>query len=113
MKNDMNMPLREPALWLPTRTPVALPDGKHQTVVCEAGTVWITQGDGDDYVLNAGQSLALQPKDKVIVTAMFAPALVRCEAQRVERTRFSVGDALQAVLGVGLRMQKSHAPGGA
>lgn len=63
---------------LSERVPMVLPALAHQTIMCDAGTVWITQGDSKDYVLNAGQSLALAPRDQVIVLAMFAPAVVRC-----------------------------------
>jgi hypothetical protein len=54
-----------------------LPAWTRLTIACDAGTVWITQGDGRDYVLRAGQSLTLAPRDKVIVLAMFGSAVVR------------------------------------
>ncbi|MDB5868089.1 MAG: hypothetical protein JWP96_421 [Polaromonas sp.] len=57
--------------------PIVLPTSAQQTIACDAGTVWITQGDGEDYVLTAGQSLTLAPRDKVIILALFAPAVVR------------------------------------
>jgi len=56
---------------------MVLPASVRQTIRCEVGTVWITQGDGEDYILIAGQHLALQPRDEVIVAAMFAPSVVR------------------------------------
>ena len=62
------------------RVPIVLPASAQQTIACDAGTVWITQGDSEDYVLTAGQSLTLAPRDKVIILAMFAPAVVRRSA---------------------------------
>ena len=57
--------------------PIVLPASAQQTIACDAGTVWITQGDSDDYVLTAGQSLTLAPRDKVVIVALFTPAVVR------------------------------------
>lgn len=72
--------------WIRPRVPIVLPPSDLHMVVCDAGTIWITQGDTNDYVLNAGQSLALRPAGKVIVTAMSGPALVRhTRAQEVRR----------------------------
>jgi hypothetical protein len=71
-------PQPEAAIRISPRAPFVLPASGHQTIGCDAGTVWITCGDGEDYVLTAGQRLALAPADEVIViSAMFAPALVR------------------------------------
>lgn len=67
----------EAATWIWPGAPMVLPASVRQTIQCEAGTVWITQGDGEDYILIAGQHLVLQPRDQVIVTAMFAPSVVR------------------------------------
>jgi hypothetical protein len=67
----------EVATWIRPQAPIVLPASVQQTIACDAGTVWITQGDSQDYVLTAGQRLTLHPTDKVIITAMFVPALVR------------------------------------
>lgn len=67
----------EPATWICPGAPIVLPASVQQTIACDAGTVWITQGDCEDYVLTAGQCLALTPADEVIVSAMAAPAVVR------------------------------------
>lgn len=55
-----------------------LASSSRATLVCDKGTLWITQGDGNDYLLTAGQSLALAPRDKVIVKAIHGAAWVRC-----------------------------------
>lgn len=57
--------------------PLILPKSARETITCDVGTVWITQGDSSDYVLRAGDSLTLNPKDEVIVSALARPALVR------------------------------------
>ncbi|MDB5931369.1 MAG: hypothetical protein JWR60_3076 [Polaromonas sp.] len=63
--------------------PLVLPNWAPMTIACEAGTVWITQGDGSDYVLRAGQRLALAPRETVIVMAMLGSAVVRRIAEPV------------------------------
>ncbi|HJU71498.1 MAG TPA: DUF2917 domain-containing protein [Paucimonas sp.] len=70
-------PRHQPAMQLAPRSPIVLADPEYQTIVCDDGMVWITQGDGSDYVLTAGQSLALRPRDDVVIMAMNAPAIIR------------------------------------
>lgn len=72
----------EPALWLSAGAVTLLPAGEHQVVGCDAGMVWITQGDGRDLVLSAGQQIELHPEEQIVITAMFAPALVRCARRK-------------------------------
>lgn len=62
--------------WISPKKPLVLPKSEQQTISCMAGTVWITQGDSMDYVLNAGEMLALTPKNEVIVSAVRGSALV-------------------------------------
>ena len=68
--------------WILPKMPLVLQRSNQQTITCDVGTIWITQGDTHDYVLNAGQSLALRPAGSVIVTAMSGSALVRCTQQK-------------------------------
>lgn len=63
--------------WIWPKAPLVLTTLEQQTIACDIGTVWITQGDSNDYVLKAGEKLALRPRDDVLVTAMSGPALVR------------------------------------
>jgi hypothetical protein len=74
---DRAVPRPAAITWIRPGAPVVLPASVRQTIACEAGTVWITQGDSEDYVLTAGQRLALAPRDEVVVSAMFAPAVIR------------------------------------
>lgn len=64
-------------MQLAPRSPIVLADPEYQAIACDDGMVWITQGDGSDYVLTAGQSLALRPRDDVVIMAMNAPAIIR------------------------------------
>ena len=68
----------EAATWIWPGAPMVLPASAWQTIACDAGTLWLTQGDGEDYVLTAGQRLTLAPRDEVVITAMRVPAIVRC-----------------------------------
>ena len=48
-------------------------DGAGATVVCLQGDLWITQqGDGDDIVLRAGESLRLARNGRTLVQALSA-----------------------------------------
>lgn len=65
------------ARWVWPKKPLVLGSSRQGTVSCDIGTVWITQGDGRDYVLMAGEQVTLHPADDVIIAAMVSPALVR------------------------------------
>lgn len=76
--------------WIRPNAPLVLPRPDRETITCDMGTVWITQGDSNDYVLEAGQSLTLHPRDEVIVTAMRRPALIH-RASQVSQSTASQG----------------------
>lgn len=63
--------------WIEPRQPLVLPMSSRLVIACDAGTLWITLGDNDDYVLKAGEEAVFQPADKVVVTAIKGSALVR------------------------------------
>ncbi|HJV76229.1 MAG TPA: DUF2917 domain-containing protein [Noviherbaspirillum sp.] len=63
--------------WIEPRQPLVLPMSSRLVIACDAGTVWITQGDNDDYVLKAREEAVFQPAGKVVVTAIKGSALVR------------------------------------
>ncbi|RZI44529.1 DUF2917 domain-containing protein [Herbaspirillum sp. HC18] len=67
--------------WIRPNAPLVLQRPDRETITCDMGTVWITQGDSNDYVLEAGQSLTLHPRDEVLVTAMRRPALIHRTSQ--------------------------------
>lgn len=60
---------------LPDRSTASFDAAPGETVFCESGSLWITQGDGKDYILNAGESLTLAPKDSVVIAVMAGPAI--------------------------------------
>jgi hypothetical protein len=62
---------------LPAHATVAFDAPFGDTVFCETGSLWITQGDGQDYVLSAGESLALAPRDTVVIAVMAEPTVAR------------------------------------
>jgi hypothetical protein len=65
---------------LTPRQPRVLPVHSRQTIVCESGTVWVTQGGSQDHVLTPGQEVSLAPTDTVLITAMAGPARIHCRA---------------------------------
>lgn len=71
--NDADMLPR----WIVLNVPLVLPATHSRTVFCDVGTVWITQGDNNDFVLSAGEKLQLHPLDTLVVTAMAGSALIR------------------------------------
>lgn len=77
-----NSEMDDAGQWISPKVPLVLRLLNQQTITCDVGTIWITHGDTNDYVLKAGQSLALRPAGSVIVTAMSAPALVRRTQQK-------------------------------
>lgn len=72
------------------KEPLVLAHDNVRMVVCMAGTVWVTQGGGSDYILNAGENLRLEPADSVVVSAMRGSATVRYGASPES------GEAVQA-----------------
>lgn len=63
--------------WIEPRQPLVMPMTSRLVIACDAGSVWITQGDSNDYVLQAGEELVVQPVGTVIITAMKDAAFVR------------------------------------
>ena len=83
--------------WIAPRRPLILSGHGRQTISCDSGVVWITQGDGEDYVLMAGEKLTLAARDTVIVSAMANPALIRrshAAGKRLQRRIDPVGVSL-------------------
>jgi|GEM_PF-5901133 len=62
---------------LAPREAVVLQASAGQEIACDAGTLWITQGDGRDIVLAEGDRVVLRPTDTVVVCAMSGPAAFR------------------------------------
>jgi AhpD family alkylhydroperoxidase len=79
--SGLNGSKQNSARWIWPKKPLVLGDLQQQTVYCDVGTIWITQGDSNDYVLKAGEKLILHPRDEVIINAMAGPALIRLTLQ--------------------------------
>jgi hypothetical protein len=72
-------------LALARREWVVLSRVHHQTLVCEAGELWVTlDGDGEDHLLRAGERLAVVSNASVIVSAT-REAVLRVVASAYER----------------------------
>jgi hypothetical protein len=72
-------------LALARREWVVLSRVRHQTLVCEAGELWVTlDGDGEDHLLRAGERLAVVSNASVIVSAT-REAVLRVVASTYER----------------------------
>jgi hypothetical protein len=57
-------------LALARREWVVLSQVRHQTLVCEAGELWVTlDGEGEDHVLRPGERLVVAANASVIVSA--------------------------------------------
>ena len=73
----MNIELNQDGLCLKTKQVVKMRGGRGHTIVCERGSVWVTQyGDPRDVVLHAGESLTLERKGLALVQA-FEPGAIR------------------------------------
>lgn len=78
-----NGPQSSSERWIQPKMPLVLPKLQRQTIHCITGSVWLTQGDGNDYLLKAGEALTLHPVDTVLITAMAGPALIRNTPQHL------------------------------
>lgn len=87
-----------PGRWIAPKAPFVLPPSYSRTVFCDVGTVWITQGDNNDFVLNAGEKLDLHPVDTLVVTAMAGPALIRYSTPHSAHSLSTERENLMAVL---------------
>ena len=70
--------------WIKPRQPLVLPMTSRLVIACDAGAVWITQGDNNDYVLKTGEEAVFQPAGKVVITAIKGSALVRHSQQALQ-----------------------------
>jgi hypothetical protein len=73
----MYIELNQDGLCLKTKQVVKVRGGRGHSIVCERGTVWVTQyGDPRDVVLRAGESLTLDRRGLALVQA-FEPGAIR------------------------------------
>ncbi|MCF8152214.1 MAG: DUF2917 domain-containing protein [Sulfuritalea sp.] len=65
-----------PEQSLPKHRILALPESK-AILECLSGRLWLTrEGDGNDYFLDAGESMSVAPEDGAVVQALW-PSRVR------------------------------------
>lgn len=72
----MNLELNRKDLCLKRRQVVKVRDGIGHSIVCDSGSVWVTQeGDPRDIVLNAGEAFTLDRSGTALVLA-FEPGAI-------------------------------------
>ncbi len=82
----MNIELNQDGLCLKTNQVVKVRGGLGHSIVCEHGTVWVTQdGDPRDVILRAGESFTLDRDGPALVQA-FEPGAISI-AQAEPQTR--------------------------
>jgi Protein of unknown function (DUF2917) len=93
----MEINVQPDSIQLAQRQTLSVRDGEGYRIVCNAGTVWITQErDARDIVLQAGQSLVFDRAGLALVAAL-QPAAIRIERLRAERMR-SVRGAMRRLI---------------
>jgi hypothetical protein len=72
----MNIELNQNGLCLKRNQVVTVRDGSGNSIVCDSGTVWVTQdGDPRDIILRAGDSFTLDRNGAALVQA-FEPGTI-------------------------------------
>lgn len=67
----MQIELKRSSVHLAREGLLAIRDGRSTQVVCEAGSVWITQeGDSRDSIIAAGESFTIRQQGLTILTAL-------------------------------------------
>jgi hypothetical protein len=73
---SMNIELNQNALCLKRNQVVTVREGIGHSIVCDSGTVWVTQdGDPRDIILHTGDSFTLDRKGAALVQA-FEPGAI-------------------------------------
>ena len=94
----MNIELNQDGLCLKTKQVVKVRGGLGHSIVCERGTVWVTQyGDPRDVVLRAGESLTLDRKGVALVQA-FEPGAIRIARAEAQTRTAGLAAFLKSVL---------------
>ena len=67
----MNIELNQDGLCLKTKQVVKVRGGRGRSIVCDSGSVWVTQvGDPRDVILRAGESFRLDREGLAVVQAL-------------------------------------------
>jgi hypothetical protein len=98
----MNLELSQDGVCLKRNQMVKVRGGLGHSIVCDSGTVWVTQdGDARDIVLHAGNSFTLDREGLALVQA-FEPSSISI-TRAAAQSRASVPAALpRRATGVGL-----------
>jgi uncharacterized protein (AIM24 family) len=73
---DMNIEFNQNGLCLKTKQLVKVRGGRGHAIVCDSGSVWVTQeGDPRDIVLDAGEAFTLDRSGTALVLA-FEPGAI-------------------------------------
>ncbi len=85
----MNIELKQKDLCLKRRQVVKVRDGLGHSIVCDSGSVWVTQeGDPRDIVLGAGEAFTLDRRGTALVLA-FEPGAISVTQTQPRATRLA------------------------
>ena len=98
----MNIELKQKDLCLKRRQVVKVRDGLGHSIVCDSGSVWVTQeGDPRDIVLGAGEAFTLDRRGTALVLAFEPGAISITNTQARTRATRLAGLLRSALSGAG------------
>ena len=99
----MNIELNQDGLCLKPNQVVKLRGGRGRSIVCDSGTVWVTQdGDPRDVILSAGASFTLDREGPALVQAFGPSAISIAQAGAQSRAAKLAALLKSALSGAGL-----------
>lgn len=99
----MNIEFNQNGLCLKTKQVVKVRGGKGHSIVCDSGSVWVTQvGDPRDTVLSAGDSFTLDREGLALVLAFEPSAISIAQAGAQSRAMRLTAWLKSALSGAGL-----------
>ena len=94
----MNIELNQNGLCLKTKQVVKVRDGRGHSIVCDSGSVWVTQeGDARDIVLGAGEAFTLDRSGTALVLA-FEPGAISINRTQARTRGARLTGLLKSVL---------------
>lgn len=107
----MNLELNQNNLCLKRNQVLRVRDGLGHSVVCDSGSVWLTQeGDPRDIVLNAGDAFALDRRGLALLLA-FEPGAIRIRQTETPGRAGRLAGFLRSALSGVLPVRGSHGLG--
>lgn len=104
----MNIELNQNGLCLKRNQVVKVRGGLGHSIVCDGGSVWVTQeGDPRDVILNAGEAFKLERKGLALVLAFEPGAISITQAEPQSRATRLAAILKAALSGAGLA-RRSH-----